>query len=147
MSKTPVHRLPYKKGQRSVYVFHLQGGDPISVKTEGSPMQTHNGKMSVWRLFLTNEQSQSLVHILNTRNIRVLYVDGKIDRGGEQREKQVQWANREWRTPKCPTCYWTDPNLPTECKLDYQELIPNPIPEKAQKDAEECPLLEIEIHD
>lgn len=132
-----------------MWTFRLVGGESLAMRV-GLASVEHSGGLSLWSVFLTQEEAATLETVLVSRGIRVArWAEGPSEEQIKERDAlmKAQRGEAEYLTASCPSCFWLD--LKAEeaglCGLqgwhDTTRTEALRMYERARKDACDCPLI------
>lgn len=136
-----------KPDQSVVWTLKVVAGTPFSVQPDDGPVLTHDGVLSVWNIALKQRQAEQLKQIALHHGARVPVMHAQWDRtsGGLRNVLLDMDADSyEFRTPRCPGCFWFDPQTKSACGvLDWPEESKREVMSKAWDDLKLCPDTEV----
>lgn len=120
-----------------VWTLKVTGGQPFAIQLVDGPVLSHDGVLSVWNVALRESQATQLREIARLRGAQIPLFHAEYDRGGELRLGQES----TFLTPRCPTCFWYDPNTPSSCGFeDWPAEVKRDLISKAWSDLDLCPI-------
>jgi len=129
------------------WTFHLRGGEPIGIHMRGNPPVSHDGRLSIWHLMMGEKMSTYLSFYLQGKGVQVDAMAEEESPEQAQERAAMSDPNREYQTPLCSLCFFLDLNVLGECGYWGwpEEMLTMVLEghEKARKDAQVCPALEV----
>lgn len=73
-----------------MWTFVIHGGSPISIKMPNNPVLDHDGDRTIWKMFGSEDQADSVQRVLESQKCRVdRYSEGETVEQQEERKKRM----------------------------------------------------------
>lgn len=135
---------------QQVWTFQLEGGPAFNLgQIAYNPPLNHNGRMTYWKFVGTEEEKDSLVTAMQAhKGLRVKVWTERVTQEQvkqQDRQMEMQRDGYVFRTPKCPACFFFDPDTESACGLQSwdRSMVQEALKMKAGFEAAmACPLAE-----
>lgn len=121
---------------RNFYTYRLTKGSSFSLQIGTNSPCFHNGRLSVWNLYLTDEEKSAL-------DLRLREIQQPFDTYESIQEEKNLY--NQTHCDQCASCWWFDISLPIKCGLQhYEEEVVREILQEnmtAKEDQIRCPIL------
>lgn len=128
------------------WTFHLRGGNPVHIKLGGNPERSHDGRLSIWHVMVSDKIALYLEQFLQHQGIQV-NAHAEVEGAEQEAERDMIRSlseDRVYRTIKCLECAFLDPALESGCGYEGWDeqnitfLLSALL--KAREDVQACPV-------